>query len=222
MIRLNIILLFFIALAFCGCSSQYGEVSLNKIQINAYERVYRGRPDYLVYPMHIAPNHVKAALFPFKIKEEIRPRSYPSLELTKILYANWQKNRVFLKLLLFSTRPNNLRKAAEIALKAGCEIMIMPEITYCLLGGQSGPTTVALKIDIYSCKDLHLIWSIAHIGKIEPGSREDYVFFTVDNKIPFSAEAVIIDQLASDIFPPIKRWAWQKYPIFPPEKKTLF
>ncbi len=209
-------------LGMMGCSSQYGEVSLNKIQINVYERIYRGRPNYLIFPAHIAPFHVKAALFPFRIKKEITPRRYPSLELTRVLFANWEKHRVFLRILLFSTRPHTLRKAAEIALKAGCNVMIMPEITYCLFGGQSGTTILALKIDIYSCSDLHLIWSVTHIGRLEHGSREDYVFFTVDKRVPFSPEAVIVDRLASDIFPPIKRWAWQDYPIFPSEKKTLF
>ncbi len=206
----------------CACSSQYGEIHLNEIEIKCPQPVYRASPDYLIYPMHIPSFHPVAALFPFRIKQDITPREYMQREMTRVLYASWLKHRVFVKLLLFSSSPKSMRKAAEIASKAGCDVMIMPQITYCLLGGESGDSIIAMKIDIYSCSDLKLIWSITHMGKIEHALNEDYVFFRINKRIPFAAGAVIIDRLATDIYPPIKRWAWQIYPIFPPRKKTLF
>ncbi len=111
-------------------------------------------------------------------------------------------------------RINSVDTAIKIARERKCNLVIIPYITYCFLGGESAPTRLAIKIDIYETTKGNLIWSITHSGEIRAMKEEDYVLLKEKSYYPPYSEAYLLDRLCSDIYPPIKRWAHKEMPIF--------
>ncbi len=176
--------------------------------------IIRGVPNYIIYPLTYPQSLPSAYMVPFKINSNFDNKKFLELELTKILYNNWLKNRVFPKFIMSEQPIDNLDKAILMAKKTKCDLLIYPQISYLMFGGKTSTTRVAIKIDIYDTEKGLLIWSITHAGEIKPMTEKDYIFWKIrPNMSPFP-EAVIIDALSTDIYPPIKRWVRGEVPIF--------
>jgi len=213
-------ILFFLLFFLISCTIKNLDIDYTNVTIHKKTPVRRGNPNYIIYPLTFPTNAPSAFIVPFRIITTIQEnRGFLEIELTKILYHNWLKNLVFPKFIMSNIRVKKLDQALSLARKAKCDLLIYPTITYCFFGGNTGKTYIAIKIDIYETLKKRLMWSIIHAGEITYQDERDYIFWRTKQDMPIDPEAVIINTLAQDIYPPIKRWAEKKSPIFIEKKK---
>ncbi len=198
----------FLVLFFSGCgyykeNSKVGtetiESDIGYIKIKNIPPVERTDPFVYVSSKELLPlDKYTALLYEFKVALDIPNRDIVRRKLSEIFCKAWRELRIFKKIYFVGSDRQNLDKAIQYADKKGADFFIFPELTYIFTSGSQGTTSLSFELKIYDRKG-NLRWFIEHSGAIEYKPFKDYILFTVESRMPTSAEFVITYILAKDI-----------------------